>query len=354
MKCLDIGGCKIGADSPLFIVAEVGNAHDGSLGAAHAYIDAVAASGAQAIKFQTHLAEAESSSLEPFRVNFSYQDKSRYDYWKRLEFSYAEWLGLKEHAEEKGLIFLSTPFSIDAVTLLTNLGIDAFKIPSGEVANLPLLRAVLETGKPILMSSGMSSWLELERSIRFIREQNGVFALFQCTTSYPVDPESVGLNVMSELRERFECPVGLSDHSGEHYAGIAASALGADLLEVHVTFSKQCFGPDTSSSIEVSSLPSFVDSCQKARRAAQAVVCKDLVALEKEDLKQIFGQSAFASHQLRRGETLTRSSYKLKKPSIGIRSSQILDFEGRELLVDVNEGEPLTEAMFSRGITVHD
>ena len=349
MSDFRIVNCDIGGDAPVFIIAEVGNAHDGSLGAAHAYIDAVAGSGAQAIKFQTHLAEAESSGREPFRVKFSYQDSSRYDYWKRLEFSYLEWQGLKEHAEAEGLIFLSTPFSLQAVDLLASLDVQAFKIPSGEVTNLPLLRAILETGKPILMSSGMSSWYELTRSVEFIRERGGALALFQCTTAYPVDPTSVGLNVLNELRERFQCPVGLSDHSGEQYAGIAASALGADLLEVHVTFSKHCFGPDTSSSIEVSELPQFISSCQNARQAALSHVCKDLVAEQKSDLKLMFGQSAFAARDLAMGEILDGSSYKLQKPIIGIKSSEILDFEGRELVRAVSKNEPLTEAMFHLG-----
>src|SRR5688500_6749139 len=143
------------------IIAEVGLAHDGSLGLAHAFIDDAARGGADAVKFQTHIASAESTPAEPFRVNFSRQDATRYDYWKRMEFTEVEWRGLAEHAAERGLLFLSSPFSIEAVELLTRVGMPMWKIASGEVGNRPLLDAVVATGRPVLLSSGMSGMSEL-------------------------------------------------------------------------------------------------------------------------------------------------------------------------------------------------
>src|SRR5690606_972654 len=131
-------------------------AHDGSLGLAHAFIDAIAKTGADAVKFQTHIAHAESSPEEPWRVKFSRQDNSRYDYWKRMECSEEQWAGLKSHAEELGLVFLSSPFSLEAVDLLERLQIQAWKIASGEVSNVLLLDRILRTHKPVLLSSGMS------------------------------------------------------------------------------------------------------------------------------------------------------------------------------------------------------
>ena len=143
--------------NPCLIIAEVAQAHDGSLGAAHAYIDAIADAGADAVKFQTHIAEAESTPHEPWRVKFSKQDATRYDYWKRIEFTEEQWLGLKQHADERNLIFLSSPFSIEAVDLLTRIGVRYWKIASGEVSNLPMLEHILKTRLPIILSSGMSS-----------------------------------------------------------------------------------------------------------------------------------------------------------------------------------------------------
>ena len=134
-EVIKIKGRKIGKGQPVFIIGEIAQAHDGSLGAAHAYIDAIANTGADAVKFQTHIAEAESSPRERWRVNFSYQDKTRFDYWKRMEFTLEQWKGLKKHAEEKGLIFLSSPFSSEAVEILERIGVSAWKVASGEVNN---------------------------------------------------------------------------------------------------------------------------------------------------------------------------------------------------------------------------
>src|SRR3954471_20348165 len=151
-ESIDIKGRRIGPQSPCFLIAEVAQAHDGSLGTAHAYIDAAARAGADAVKFQTHIAAAESTPGEPFRVKFSPQDASRFEYWQRMEFSEAQWRDLAEHARQLGLIFLSTPFSLAAVELLERLDMPAWKVGSGEVANLPLIERMADTGRPMLLS----------------------------------------------------------------------------------------------------------------------------------------------------------------------------------------------------------
>src|ERR671939_371718 len=137
------------------IIGEVAQAHDGSLGLAHAFIDAIADAGAHAVKFQTHIAAAESTPGEPWRVKFSRQDASRYDYWKRMEFTEEQWHGLKQHADESGVQFLSSPFSVEAVELLTRVGVAAWKVASGEVSNQPMFQKMAETRWPILLSTGM-------------------------------------------------------------------------------------------------------------------------------------------------------------------------------------------------------
>src|SRR5690242_5090247 len=175
------------------IIGEVAQSHDGSLGLAHAFIDAIADAGADAVKFQTHIASAESTPAEPWRVRFSRQDATRYDYWKRMEFPEPAWADLKAHAEERGLWFLSSPFSRAAVDLLERVGVAAWKIASGETGSGELLDAVLDTGRPVLLSTGMSDWAEIDSAVARVRARNVPLALLQCTSAYPCPPEKVGV-----------------------------------------------------------------------------------------------------------------------------------------------------------------
>ena len=147
------------------IIGEVAQAHDGSLGFAHAFIDAIANAGADAVKFQTHIAAAESTPAEPWRVKFSPQDQTRYDYWQRMEFSEAQWLGLKQHAEARGLLFLSSPFSVEAVELLSRVGVAAWKIASGEVSSRQMFERISATRLPVLLSTGMSEIASSNRKL---------------------------------------------------------------------------------------------------------------------------------------------------------------------------------------------
>src|SRR5215207_9249425 len=171
------------------VIGEVAQAHDGSLGLAHAFIDAIADAGAGAVKFQTHIAEAESHPSEPWRVKFSPADDTRFDYWKRMEFSEEQWLGLATHARERDLAFLSSPFSIEAVALLRRIGVAGWKVASGEVSNAELLDAMASAGGPVLLSSGMSPWPELDAAVTRLRAAGASrLAVLQCTSSYPVTP----------------------------------------------------------------------------------------------------------------------------------------------------------------------
>src|SRR5215210_2510656 len=149
-------------DARPLVIGEVAQAHDGSLGLAHAFIDAIADAGADAVKFQTHIAAAESTEREQWRVKFSQQDTTRYDYWKRMEFSEYEWLGLRQHADNRGLLFLSSPFSIEAIALLERVGVAAWKIASGEASNAAMLGRMLQNRLPMILSTGMSTLSEID------------------------------------------------------------------------------------------------------------------------------------------------------------------------------------------------
>src|SRR5688500_17477389 len=297
------------------IIGEVGLSHDGSLGLAHAFIDEVARGGADAVKFQTHIATAESTTAEPFRVKFSKQHATRYEYWTRIEFSEAQWKGLADHAREKGLVFLSSPFSCEAVDLLVRVGMAMWKVGSGEVSTLPLLDAMIATGKPILLSSGMSDLAELDKAAERVRRAGVPLAVLQCTTAYPCPPERIGLNMIPFFRERYGCFVGLSDHSGTIYPGIAAATLGAEVVEVHVTMSRGMFGPDVPASITMEELRQLVDGIRFVERMHAHPVDKDSIAREMAPLRAIFTKSLVAKGRLAAGTVLTEAHLAIKKRS---------------------------------------
>ncbi|MBI4236519.1 MAG: N-acetylneuraminate synthase family protein, partial [Chloroflexi bacterium] len=171
----------LGLRGPCVVIGEVAQTHDGSLGLAHAFIDAIASAGADAVKFQTHIAAAESTPSEPWRVKFSPQDETRYAYWRRMEFTEEQWRGLKRHAEERGLLFLSTPFSLEAVELLERVGVAAWKVGSGETGNIPMLQRMLRSGTPVLLSTGMSPLAEVDAAVEQVKARDVPLAVLQCT-----------------------------------------------------------------------------------------------------------------------------------------------------------------------------
>lgn len=346
-KAIRIQERLIGSGQPCFTIAEIAQAHDGSLGTAHAYIDAVANAGADAIKFQTHIADAESTPLETFRVNFSKQDNTRYEYWRRMEFTAEQWHCLAEHCRDRGLIFLSSAFSEQAVDLLEELGCPAWKIGSGEVTTLPLIRKMAQTGKPVLLSSGMSTWADLERAVACVQSEGAAFCLFQCTTAYPCPPERWGLNVISKLRSHFHCPVGFSDHSGDIHAGLAAAALGADLLEVHVTFSHECFGPDVPASVTTRDLHRLVDGVRQISTSLTHPIDKDDEAEAMAELRLMFGKSIVAARDLSAGEVLVENDLAFKKPGFGIPASAAQTLIGKRMQTDVRQNTLLSLEHFA-------
>jgi N-acetylneuraminate synthase len=328
---------------PCSIIGEVAQAHDGSLGFAHAFIDAVADTGCDAVKFQTHIAAAESTPAEPWRVKFSSQDETRYDYWRRMEFSESHWSELKVHAEAKGLIFLSSAFSMEAVELLHRIGMGAWKIASGETGNLPLLRRIATFRQPVLLSTGMSGWGEVDDAVALLRSAQAPFAVLQCTSSYPCPPDVVGLNMIPELRTRYGGSVGFSDHSGKIYAGLAAATLGIEVLEVHITLSRRMFGPDVAASLTVEELTSLVEGIRFIEAAKAAPVDKEKVARSKDPMRALFTKSVVAARDLSAGTVLTENDIALKKPGGGLPPSRFDSLVGRKLRLAVTQDHQLRE-----------
>lgn len=326
------------------IIGEIAQAHDGSLGMAHAYIDSIARAGADAVKFQTHIAEAESTPLEPWRVKFSQQDASRYDYWKRMEFTEEQWVGLKQHADERGLIFLSSPFSPEALELLSRIGVAAWKVASGEVTNWQLLDMMLATRLPTLLSTGMSPVAETDQLVAHIRKVGNEFAVLQCTSMYPTPPEKLGLNMLSFYRERYGCPVGISDHTGTIYAGLAAASLGASVIEVHVTFSRETFGPDVVASITTGELKQLVEGVHFIERALATPINKGEVAENLEPMRNLFTKSIVVRRNLNAGTIITEDMLALKKPGTGLPAEKLALLIGRRLRNDLSKDIQIRES----------
>lgn len=326
-----------------YIIAEIGQAHEGSLGILYSYIDAIAQTGVDAVKFQIHIAEAESSEHEPFRVQFSLEDKTRYDYWKRMGFTLAQWHGIKKHCDELGLDFICSPFSNVAVDWLEEIGVKYYKIGSGEVNNFLILEKIAQTGKPVILSSGMSSYAELDRTVDFLRERNVDFSILQCTTAYPTQPEQYGLNVIHELKKRYNVPVGFSDHSAKIETCIAAAALGARILEFHVVFDRQLFGPDAKASLTIPETKDLVTAVENVAKALSNPIDKNSNS-DFVELKQIFEKSLAVNKDLPKNHVLTFDDLEAKKPkNYGILASNYQEVIGRKLKFDKKQWDFLNE-----------
>lgn len=326
-----------------YIIAEIAQAHDGSLGIVHSYIEALAQTGVDAVKFQMHIAEAESSEHEPFRVKFSLEDKTRFDYWKRMGFSLEQWKGIKQHCDELGLDFICSPFSNLAVDWLEEIGIEQYKIGSGEVNNFLLLEKIARTAKPIMVSSGMSSFEELDHTVAFLKERKVDFSILQCTTAYPTQPEQYGLNLIQELKNRYNVPIGFSDHSAKTSTCIAATALGASILEFHVVFDRQLFGPDASASLTISETKDLVSAVRNI--AAALVNPMDKTNTESfSTLKQIFEKSLAVNKDLPKNHILTFDDLETKKPKgFGLDASRFQEVIGKQLSRDLKQWDFLNE-----------
>jgi N-acetylneuraminate synthase len=313
------------------VIGEVALTHDGSLGLAHAFVDAIADAGADAVKFQTHIASAESTPAEPFRVKFSRQDASRYDYWKRMEFTEDQWRGLADHCRQRDVIFVSSPFSVEAVEMLERIGQPLWKIASGEISNVQLLERVLEPRAPVLLSTGMSALAEIDAAVARVRARGAPVGVLQCTTAYPCPPERIGLNLVPFYRERYGCWVGLSDHSATIYPGLAGATVGMDVLEVHVALSREMFGPDVVASVTTTELRQLVEGIRFIERMRANPVDKDASATETTPLRRLFTRSLVARHALPAGTVLAHEHLVIKKPGTGLPPERLSEVIGRRL-----------------------
>ncbi len=328
------------------ILAEIGSVHDGSFGNACKLIEAAAAAGADAVKFQTHIARAETLRNAPAPPYF--QGESRYEYFERTSFTLDQWRRLKAHCEEHGVEFLSSPFSLEAVELLEQVGVARYKVGSGEITNLPMIEAIAQTGKPVILSSGMSTWAELDAAVETLRKYHDRITLLQCTSEYPCPHEEVGVNVMQEMRERYGLPVGLSDHTLTNYAAFAAVTLGATVIEKHFTFSRLMYGSDARHSLEPAEFADLVRGVRAIEVMLAHPVDKDAVAIRLRPMKEIFEKSIVTVVDIPAGTIIEESMLAIKKPGTGIAASRLPEIIGRMARRDIQADSVLREEDLSR------
>jgi N,N'-diacetyllegionaminate synthase len=298
------------------VIAEVGSVHDGSFGNALKLIELAAECGADVVKFQTHIAEAETLKDAPMPTFF--KGEPRYEYFERTGFSHNQWRSLKVKCDEQQIEFLSSPFSIEAVELLEELEVTQYKIPSGEVTNLPLLKVVAETKKPVLLSSGMSTWKELDEAVKTLQNIHNDIVVMQCTSEYPCSFENAGLNILREMKERYQLPIGFSDHTLPNYTAFAAVTLGATVIEKHLSFSRKMYGSDAKHSLVPKDFTDLVNGIRAIEMALSTSVNKDEIASRMSDMKDVFQKSIVSIVEIPMGTVISKEMIGFKKPGTGI------------------------------------
>ena len=309
---IEISGRKIGDQFPPFIIAEVGINHEGEMSKAIQMVDSAVSAGADCVKFQCHITEAEMIPTDITPGDIS--DEPLWDIMKRCELTEEEERRLKKYCEEKGIIYLCTPFSREAADRLESLGVEAFKIGSGEANNVPLVEHIARKGKPIIMSTGMNDVESVRPSVDLIRGFGTPLMLMHCTSLYPTPYEKVRLGAITQLSEAFDVPIGFSDHSMGVYAPMGAIALGACAVEKHFTISRSWPGPDTSMSIEPDELAQLVEG---SRAVFAARAGSKTVLPEEQPIIDFAFASVVTISPVKKGETFSLENTWVKRPGTG-------------------------------------
>jgi N-acetylneuraminate synthase len=322
------------------LIAEIGLSHEGSLGFAFNFIKSAKIAGADMVKFQFHLPHIESSKDEPFRVKFSLQDKTRWDYWERTSFSMDEWRKIVEKCREEDIEFCVSVFSGASAVKMIDLGVSNIKLGSGDLTNLEIQEILVKWNGNLFISTGMATYEEIHSTIEFFQKnfKGNELTVFQCTSKYPTPFNEVGINVMVEISEKWDVNVGLSDHSIGIDSAKVAICFGADVIEKHVVFNKAMFGPDVTSSItfdELSELSRFRDNFINIMEK----VDKNKIAEELENERKIFGRSLGLNRSFQKGEIISESDFCFRKPAGGLDWEDRKNLIGKKLKRDVELGE---------------
>lgn len=315
-----LGGRVIGDNHPPFVIAEAGINHDGNFEKALQLVDAAAAAGADCIKFQCHIVEAEMirTDMKPGDIS----DKPLWDIIKRCELSEQQEREIKRYCERREILYLCTPFSRDAADRLEAMDVVGFKIGSGECNNLPLVQYIAQKGRPIILSTGMNDVASIRETVNVIRRFDCPLMLMHCTSAYPTPYEYVQLGAIGQLRYEFGIPVGLSDHSLGIYTCLAAVGLGACALEKHFTISRQWCGPDNPISIEPNELAELVKGAKAVYLARGGE--KGILSIEQPVIDFAYA-SVVTIRDVKAGEKLSLENIWVKRPGTGAIPAKDLD-----------------------------
>jgi N-acetylneuraminate synthase/N,N'-diacetyllegionaminate synthase len=344
---IDPGSKTVGEGFPVFIIAEAGVNHNGDLQIARELVEEAANCGADCIKFQTYKAERVVTNNAPkakYQMETTDRAESQLEMLRKIELSPEHHVELKKYAEELGLLFLSTPYNFEDIDLLESIGVSAYKVASGQIVEPPFLRMVAETGKPVFLSTGMSTMSEIEAALNTIRKTgNDKTILLQCTTNYPSMIEDANLRVIPAFRSAFNVPVGYSDHTVGEEAAIAAVALGAVVIEKHFTTDKNLPGPDHSSSVTPEELRSLI---KKIRRTEMSLGkdLKEPTAVEKENATGM-RRSIVACRSIKKGEIINKEDITFKRPATGLPPTDYDRIIGRKAVREIAKDDILQEDM---------
>jgi N,N'-diacetyllegionaminate synthase len=349
MSSIAIGRHPIGPGSPCFIVAEAGVNHNGSVSRAYELIDIAADAGADAVKFQIIHAHAMVSPDAPkaeYQKRDGSPDATQLEMLLRLQLSAADFASLAVYAQRRGIVFLATPFDAAGVDLIHELDITAVKIGSGDVTNHPLLERVAALGKPVILSTGMSSLSEVGEAVGVL-EAGGVarYALLQCVSCYPAVSADSNLRTLRTLQERFNAPVGFSDHTVGNTIGIAATALGACILEKHFTQNRNLPGPDHQASADPDQLKAYIEAVRETESALGDGRKEKCPA--EANTAAVARRSLFAGQRLRAGSQLSAEGVIALRPGNGIPPSRLTELVGMQVVRSIEQGELLRDDMFA-------
>jgi N-acetylneuraminate synthase/N,N'-diacetyllegionaminate synthase len=325
MQRIKIGKTCIGENCPVFIIAEAGVNHNGSLKIAKQLIDAAKDAGADAVKFQTFKTEnviTRNAEKAKYQKDSGAEGETQFDMVKKLELSAHEFRELSDYCWKKGIMFLSSPFDIESVDLLADIGVPAFKIASGEITNFPLMKRVAEKGKPIILSTGMSSLDEVAEAVEFLRKAgSGEIILLHCTSEYPAKFGDVNLRAMATMKNAFGLPVGFSDHTPGIVAPIAAAALGACIIEKHFTLDKGLPGPDHKASLSPDELKRMVLGIRNVEKAMGDG--KKEPRNGEEEIRKVARKSIVAAVPIIKGQVIKEVMLAIKRPGTGLEPKKI-------------------------------
>lgn len=341
MDEIRIAGRPVGPGHPCFVIAEAGVNHDGSVDDALRLVDAAADAGADAVKFQTFRADRLATRAAPkaaYQARETGADESQHAMLRRLELSPEAHRLLKERCEARGIVFLSTPFDEESADLLAELGVPAFKLPSGELTNLPLLAHVARFGRPVILSTGMARMGEIEAALDTLRGEGArETVVLHCVSRYPAEPGEANLRAMETLSRAFGVPIGYSDHTMGLEVPLAAAALGATVLEKHFTLSRERPGPDHRASLEPGELAALVRGI-RAVESALGHGRKEPVEGEA-DTARAARRSVVAARDLPEGAELAGDDLALRRPGTGLAPSFLPLLVGRRLRRALAEGD---------------